>query len=113
LNLFWGALCPQDDILFDPWFIQNVNFDGKRDGSHVSFFEIIWCTNGDFKPINLTMDEVFGLHNILIMGLLRKVGNTMVHIIPRIIRGGHSFHDLFIVMKDGGGGRKKEHMMRN
>jgi len=26
----------------------------------------------------------------------------MVHIVPRIIRGSHGFHDVFIRMEDGG-----------
>lgn len=29
INLFQAALFPQDDIFFNPWFIQNVDFDGR------------------------------------------------------------------------------------
>jgi len=36
------------------------------------------------------------------MGLLRKEVCMMVHIIPRIIKGGHGFPDVFIIMEYGG-----------
>jgi len=53
------------------------------------------------------MEEFFVLHIILIMGLIEKKVHTMVHIISRIIRGGHRFHDVFIRMKYGRtGGRE-------
>ena len=48
------------------------------------------------------MNEFFWLHNLLIMGLLRKEVCMMVHIIPRIIKGGHGFPDVFIIMEYGG-----------
>ena len=56
---------------------------------------------------DLTMDEVFRLYIILVMGLLRKEVRMMVHIIPRIIEGGHGFHDVFIRMEDGGTGERE------
>jgi len=45
--------------------------------------------------------KVFGFCNILIMSLLWKEVCTMVHIVPRIIMGGHGFHDIIIIMKYG------------
>lgn len=53
-----------------------------------------------FEPTQLTMDEVFGFHNLFIMGLLWKEVHMTVHIIAMIIRGGHGFHDVFIKFKD-------------
>jgi len=47
------------------------------------------------------MDEFFGFHNILVMGMLQNKVHMMVHITPRLIRGGHSFHDVFIRMEYG------------
>lgn len=47
------------------------------------------------------MDEVFGLHNILAMSFLWKEVRMMVHIIPRIIRDGHIFHDVLIKVEYG------------
>jgi len=53
------------------------------------------------------MDELFGFKNIMIMGLLWKEVHTMVHIMPRIIRGGRAYGDVLFRMKYGRtGGRR-------
>ena len=47
-DFFRGALGAQGDIFFDSWFDRNVNFNGRRDVGHVSFFESIRCRDGIF-----------------------------------------------------------------
>ena len=98
---------PQGNVLFYPWFIKNVNFNVRRDVGHISFFERIWCRNGIYKPIDCIKDEFFRFHNVQVMGLLWKEVRTMVHIIPRKVRGGHFFYNFFMKMKYGGTGRIK------
>ena len=100
-NLFWGALGTQGDIFFDSWFDRNVNFNGRRNVGHVSFFESIRCRDGIFEPIDCIGNEVFSFHNILVMGLLWEEVCAMVHIIPRKVRVGHGFHNVFIGLEDG------------
>lgn len=56
------------------------------------------------NSINLSMDEVFVHHIILVIGLPWKEVHTMVHIIPKLIRGVHGLNEVFIIMEDGGTG---------
>ena len=46
-------------------------------------------------------NEVFGFHNVLVIGLLWKEICAMVHIIPGKVGVGHGFHDFFIRLEDG------------
>ena len=100
-NFFRGALGTQCDVFFDSWCGRNVNFDGRRDIGHVSFFESIRCRDGVFEPIDCMGNEVFGFHSVLVMGLLWEEICAMVHIIPGKVGVGHGFHDVFIRLEDG------------
>jgi len=106
-NFFRCASGTQGDIFFDSWFDRNVNFNGRRDIGHVSFFESIRCRDGIFEPIDFIGNEVFSFHSILVMGLLWEEVCAMVHIIPWKVRVGHGFHNVFIGLEDGKtGGRR-------
>ena len=69
-NLFWSVLGTHGDMFFDTWFDINVYFDGRRDISHIAFFESVRCKDGVFEPINLIGNEVFRFEGILVMGLV-------------------------------------------
>ena len=71
LNLFRGAMGAQGDILFYPWFVRNVNFNGRRDISHIAFFKSVKCKDGVFEPIKFIGNEVFRFKGILVMGLVQ------------------------------------------
>ena len=66
-------------------------FNGWQNVRHVPFFEGIWCWDWVLEPVNLPMDEIFGLHGKLV-GLRHKIfqeeERAMVHVIPWVFWGG-------------------------
>jgi len=54
-----------------------------------------------YHGFDFILDEFFGIHKKLIMGFPWNKVHKMVKIISRIIRGGHGFHYVFIIMEYG------------